>query len=167
MQNFLINLLMAADVFIALIIIALVLVQQSKEGALGSSFGGVGESVFGAQAGGHLAKLTVIFSILFLSITLALAIIIGHRAKPKSLLDKELSIESIAPKDTSGKAEGEITPSLPKEVKDAAESGKKEAEKILNEVSDVLVKNSAESNSAKKDAGEPIKKEQESSVGGK
>ena len=163
MQNFLINLLMAADVFIALIIIALVLVQQSKEGALGSSFGGVGESVFGAQAGGHLTKLTVIFSVLFLSITLALAIIIGHRAQPKSLMEKKLSTEKASSADIAVATEDKTAPSPSKELENTVESGKKEAEKILNEVSDVLVKSTTEPDATDKNsgAGELIKKEQE------
>ncbi len=93
MQHVIITVMMAADVFIALLIVALVLVQQSKEGALGSPFGGMGESVFGAHATGHLTKLTVVCSILFLSITLALAIIIGHRAQPVNIVDRELAIK--------------------------------------------------------------------------
>ncbi|HRU02390.1 MAG TPA: preprotein translocase subunit SecG, partial [Victivallales bacterium] len=142
MQNFLVTVLMAADVFIALIIIALVLVQQSKEGALGGAFGGVGESVFGAQAGGHLTKLTVIFSVLFLSITLALAIIIGHRAKPVGLMDRDVSIKESKSseverlKDDSEKSMKEIA----KEASLSVQEGKKEAENLLNEVSDVLQK---------------------------
>jgi protein translocase SecG subunit len=94
MQNLIITVLTAADVFVALLLIALVLVQQSKEGAFGSSpFGGVGESVFGAQVTGHMARLTVIFSALFLSITLILAIIIGHRAEPASIIEREIAIQ--------------------------------------------------------------------------
>jgi protein translocase SecG subunit len=94
MQNLIIIILTAADVFVALLLIALVLVQQSKEGAFGSSpFGGVGESVFGAQVTGHMARLTVIFSALFLSITLILAIIIGHRAEPVSIIEREIAIQ--------------------------------------------------------------------------
>lgn len=147
---------MVADVFIALIIIALVLVQQSKEGALGSSFGGVGESVFGAEAGGHLAKLTVIFSVLFLSITLALAIIIGHRAKPASLLDKNTAIEKASPKDAPATlADEKKTSSLSNELENTAENGKKEAEKILDEIADVLTKKSSENNSSAKNSSAP------------
>jgi preprotein translocase subunit SecG len=116
----LITLLMAADVFVALIIIALVLVQQSKEGALGSSFGGVGETVFGAHTGGHLAKLTIIFSVLFLSITLALAIIIGHRAQPRDIVDRELAV-----KEAPAKAA--------EDVKTATDEGKVEAGKLVDE----------------------------------
>ncbi len=126
MQNPLIALLMAADVFIALIIIALVLVQQSKEGAFGSPFGGVGESVFGAHATGHLTKLTVVFSILFLCITLALAIIIGHRAQPVGIVDRELAITESESKEkkldtvkTTEKPASEIPASVEKTSEEA------------------------------------------------
>lgn len=69
------------DVLIAVLIIALVLVQQSKSTGLGTTFGGGGsDSLFGAHAATHLSKLTVIFSSLFLIITLALAIMSGHRS---------------------------------------------------------------------------------------
>ena len=46
--------LYTAVVLIALLLIGLVLVQPSKGGGFGSAFGGVGESVFGAQAMGQL-----------------------------------------------------------------------------------------------------------------
>jgi protein translocase SecG subunit len=93
MQNFLIIVLTSADVFIALMLIVMVLVQHSKDSALGSAFGGMGESVFGAHATGHLTKLTIILAILFLSLTLILAIVIGHRSAPTTIIDKIESIE--------------------------------------------------------------------------
>lgn len=65
-------------VLIAILLIALILVQPSKSGGFGSAFGGLGESVFGAQAMGHLSKVTVVFISLFFVLTLALAVISGH-----------------------------------------------------------------------------------------
>lgn len=86
-MDILINLLTIIDVFLAVLIIALVLVQQSKSGGgLGSTFGGGGsESLFGAHASSQLSKLTVVFVTLFLAITLALAIITAHRPSNPSL----------------------------------------------------------------------------------
>ena len=76
----------AAVVLIAVLLIVLVLVQPSKGGGFGSAFGGVGESVFGAQAMGQLSMLT-----LFFVLTLALAELTGHKAAAnKSLLAKEV-----------------------------------------------------------------------------
>ena len=88
-MNILVTLLTVLDVLIALLIIALVLVQQSKSGGgLGSTFGGGGsDSLFGAHASTHLSRLTVIFATLFFVITLSLAIISAHMPKNKSLVE--------------------------------------------------------------------------------
>ena len=86
-MNILITLLTVLDVLIALLIIALVLVQQSKSGGgLGTTFGGGGsDSLFGAHASSHLSRLTVIFAAFFLVITLLLAIISAHIPKQKNI----------------------------------------------------------------------------------
>jgi preprotein translocase subunit SecG len=88
-MNILISVLTVADVVIALLLIGLILVQQSKDSGFGSAFGGMGDAVFGAQTGSHMAKLTVVFASLFLILTLALAIITGHRKAPKSIVELE------------------------------------------------------------------------------
>lgn len=80
--------LFAVVVLISLVLICLILVQPSKSGGLGSAFGGVGESVFGAHAMGHLSKLTVILIAVFFVLTLALAVISGY-----SQTGEEKSIE--------------------------------------------------------------------------
>jgi len=95
-MNILVSVLTVADVIIALLLICLILVQQSKDSGFGSSFGGLGESVFGAQTGGHLARLTVIFASLFLILTLSLAIITGHRKAPRSVVELEAKSEAKA-----------------------------------------------------------------------
>lgn len=66
-------------VLIAILLICLVLVQPSKGGGLGTAFGGVGESVFGAQTMSHLSKLTVILITVFFVVTLLLAAVAGHK----------------------------------------------------------------------------------------
>ena len=67
-------------VLIALMLIGLILIQPSKSGGLGATFGGVGESVFGAQAGSHLTKATVVLTTVFFIFALILATLIGHGA---------------------------------------------------------------------------------------
>ncbi len=62
----------------ALLLIGLILIQQSKGGGFGAAFGGVGESVFGARAGNHLTKLTVILTTTFFVLTLFLVVIRGN-----------------------------------------------------------------------------------------
>jgi len=95
-MKLLITVLTAADIVIALMLIALVLVQQSKDGGFGSSFGGVGDAVFGAHAQSHLAKLTVAFGSLFLLITLALTIITGRSHGPVSAAENPALLPTAA-----------------------------------------------------------------------
>ena len=79
-MNLLIITLTIIDVMVALLLIAVVLVQQSKDGGFGgSAFGGAGEAVFGGQVGDHLSKLTVVLATMFFVITLSLAIVTGRR----------------------------------------------------------------------------------------
>ncbi len=85
--------LTTVDVVIAILLIGLVLIQQSKGGGLGSSFGGAAESVFGGAAVNHLAKLTVYLITAFFIITLSLAAYIGRQTEGKSAL--EVSTENL------------------------------------------------------------------------
>ena len=81
-------------VILAVLLIALILVQPSKSGGgFGSAFGGLGESVFGAQAMSHLSKLTVWCISIFFILTLASAIVAGHmRTADSSVIEEESSI---------------------------------------------------------------------------
>ena len=66
-------------VILAVLLIALILVQPTKSGGgFGSAFGGLGESVFGAQAMSHLSRLTVWCISIFFILTLASAIVASH-----------------------------------------------------------------------------------------
>jgi preprotein translocase subunit SecG len=88
------------DAMVALLLIGVVLIQQSKDGGLGgAAFGGAGSSVFGGQAADHLAKITVVLSSIFLILTLSLAIITGRRDSGESRLvdDKNIPTELTAP----------------------------------------------------------------------
>lgn len=81
-------------VILAVLLIALILVQPSKSGGgFGSAFGGLGETVFGAQAMSHLSKLTVWCISIFFVLTLASAIVAGHmRTADTSVVEEESSI---------------------------------------------------------------------------
>jgi len=81
MFNVVSTILYVAVVLIALLLICLVLIQPSKGGGFGSAFGGIGESVFGAQAMSQLSKVTVVMLTLFFVLTLILAVMTGHRTK--------------------------------------------------------------------------------------
>ena len=99
--------LYVAVVLIALLLIGLVLVQPSKGGGFGSAFGGIGESVFGAQAMSQLSKVTVVLLSLFFVLTLILAVMTGHRSKAASsegslLLKQE--VKAVPAKDAKANA---------------------------------------------------------------
>ena len=81
-------------VILSVLLIALILVQPSKSGGgFGSAFGGLGESVFGAQAMSHLSRLTVWCITIFFILTLASAIVAGHiRTSDSSVIEAESSI---------------------------------------------------------------------------
>ena len=112
MVNTVIIILYALVVLIAVLLTCLILIQPSKSGGLGASFGGVGESVFGAHASSHLTKLTVIMITVFFVVVLALAVISGHANKePKSILQLESASTAPAKKEKAVPAAMEVTPS--------------------------------------------------------
>ncbi len=91
-------------VILAVLLIALILVQPSKSGGgFGSAFGGLGESVFGAQAMSHLSKLTVWCISIFFILTLASAIVAGHMRTADTSVVEESSIAMAA--DTAAETE--------------------------------------------------------------
>ena len=110
--------LYVAVVLIAVLLIGLVLVQPSKGGGLGSAFGGIGESVFGAQAMSQLSKVTVVLLSLFFVLTLILAVMTGHRSKAavsgegSLLLKQEAKAKAAPAKADAAKAAPAKTPGL-------------------------------------------------------
>jgi preprotein translocase subunit SecG len=89
-------------IIVALLLIGLVLIQQSKGGGFGGAFGGVGESVFGAHAGSHLTKLTVILTTSFFVLTLLLAVIVGHSSRARSVAEINVSKNNALTAKTAG-----------------------------------------------------------------
>ena len=114
-------------VILAVLLIALILVQPSKSGGgFGSAFGGLGESVFGAQAMSHLSKLTVWCISIFFVLTLASAIIAGHMQKADSSVVEEESSLAMAVSEPEAAAEETApaaeTPAATAEEKPASET---------------------------------------------
>ena len=97
--------LYVAVVLIAVLLIGLVLVQPSKGGGLGSAFGGIGESVFGAQAMSQLSKVTVVLLSLFFVLTLILAVMTGHRSKAAVSAESSLLLKQEAKAGAPAKAD--------------------------------------------------------------
>ncbi|MCF6176156.1 MAG: preprotein translocase subunit SecG [Victivallaceae bacterium] len=115
-------------VIVALLLIGLVLIQQSKTGGFGSTFGGVGESVFGAQAVNHLSKLTVILTTVFFILSLLLAAISGQRAEENrkvKAMNNELTVDAEAVKVENKSNSAEVEKKIEEEP---AVPAKKQAE---------------------------------------
>ena len=111
MLNIVIAVLYAIVVLIALLLVGLVLIQPSKGGGLGATFGGVGEGVFGAQAMSHLSKLTIVLMSIFFGLTLVLAVISGHRHQVvKSLVESEPVVNSAPVKNAEPASEKPAAP---------------------------------------------------------
>ena len=96
MTKMLHSLLMVIDVFCAVAIIALVLVQRGKGADAGAGFGaGASGTVFGARgAGTALSRATAILAAVFMITSLALAYTTQRSVAPASVLD-ELSQQEV------------------------------------------------------------------------
>ena len=110
--------LYAAVILVSLLLIGLVLVQPSKSGGLGATFGGIGESVFGAQAGSHLTKLTVIMTTIFFVLTLTLAVMLSYNKSSETVSDvteklMEMQSQESATKGTEQTTSSETVQNMP------------------------------------------------------
>ncbi|NLL84636.1 MAG: preprotein translocase subunit SecG [Lentisphaerae bacterium] len=76
------------EVIVAVLLVAVILMQRSKGGgAVGVTFGGgMGEAIFGAQMGDFLTRATVILGFVFLANTLVLSILSANR-EGRSLME--------------------------------------------------------------------------------
>ena len=156
----LITIVTIIDVIVALLLICVILVQQSKDGGgmAGSAFGGAGEAVFGGQAADQLTKITRVLTAMFFILTLTLAVIIGRRTdKDVSVVDSTPVVKSASEKksDAVDTVKSEVKKKVSdsnikiKEVKAAAAS---EADKKVSDVKKV--------GSATEKAADKIKKEE-------
>lgn len=101
-----INILSTLDVIVAILLIAIILMQRSEGGVLGMGGGGkMGGVLTTSSAGNLLTKLTIWLGMAFFVITILLAILVSnkHKAEKSALQSysetKEVSIEEKA--DTS------------------------------------------------------------------
>ena len=117
--------LYALVVVVALLLIGLILIQPSKSGGLGATFGGIGESVFGAQAGSHLTKATVFLTAIFFLFTLFLATLIGHGANQAN--------SSISGVNDALKQTSQAAVAVAPEEKDKMSEAAAPAEKVVTE----------------------------------
>lgn len=96
-MGFAIVLLTVLQLLAALLLIGIVLIQQSKAGGgLGAVGGGTTETVFGATAGNVLTKGTVILASIFLGAALLVQVLQTHAGTDRSLTEG-LQSEAAAP----------------------------------------------------------------------
>lgn len=85
-MDILIAVLYVVEVVSCLLLALVVMLQKPKEGGLGGLAGGMGEAVFGADAGNVLIKVTIWLGAIFLANTLLLARFTSKAHAPESLM---------------------------------------------------------------------------------
>src|SRR6476469_8481686 len=90
-MNVLINVILAIDMLIAVLMTLVILMQRPKSEGLGAAFGGgVTENIFGAQTTNVLTKFTGWLAGIFFVLTFALGILYARRSASDSSLHREL-----------------------------------------------------------------------------
>jgi len=93
------TLLLAGHIVIALLLIAIILMQQGKGATAGAAFGtGASSTVFGSRgSASFLTRTTAILAALFLANSLLLAYLYGQSIEQKSLLEEVVSKSESVP----------------------------------------------------------------------
>ena len=90
-MNILINVLLASDMLVAVLMTLVILMQRPKSEGLGAAFGGgVTENIFGAQTTNVLTKFTGWLAGIFFVLTFGLGILYAKRSASDSSLRREL-----------------------------------------------------------------------------
>jgi preprotein translocase subunit SecG len=90
-MNILINVILAIDMLIAVLMTLVILMQRPKSEGLGAAFGGgVTENIFGAQTTNVLTKFTGWLAGIFFVLTFVLGILYARRSASDSSLHREL-----------------------------------------------------------------------------
>jgi len=90
-MNILLNVLLAIDMLVAVLMTLVILMQRPKSEGLGAAFGGgVTENIFGAQTTNVLVKFTGWLAGIFFVLTFVLGVLYAQRGSSESTLHKEL-----------------------------------------------------------------------------
>src|SRR6266404_1956982 len=112
-MNVLINVLLAIDMLVAVLMTLVILMQRPKSEGLGAAFGGgVTENIFGAQTTNVLTKITGWLAAMFFLLTFALSILYAHKGNTDSGLRREL-MKSQPPTTAATTASPSATPGPP------------------------------------------------------
>src|SRR5437667_8361357 len=107
-MNILINVILAIDMLVAVLMTLVILMQRPKSEGLGAAFGGgVTENIFGAQTTNVLTKFTGWLAGIFFVLTFALGILYAKRSASDSSLHRELmGMPAATPAASPGPAAG-------------------------------------------------------------
>src|SRR5256714_8092291 len=90
-MNVLINVILAIDMLVAVLMTLVILMQRPKSEGLGAAFGGgVTENIFGAQTTNVLTKFTGWLAGMFFVLTFVLGVLYARRSASDSSLHREL-----------------------------------------------------------------------------
>jgi preprotein translocase subunit SecG len=90
-MNILINVILAIDMLVAVLMTLVILMQRPKSEGLGAAFGGgVTENIFGAQTTNVLTKFTGWLAGIFFVLTFVLGVLYARRSASDSSLHREL-----------------------------------------------------------------------------
>jgi len=103
--------LITVHVIVSLFLIGVVLVQSGKGAGLTATFGmgGMGQSLFGVQAGTLLTRLTTALAIVFMITSLSLTMFMGYQRQSvvEKMMGKEGTGKKAVSTETKGKNPGE------------------------------------------------------------
>ena len=128
-MNILINVFLAIDMLVAVLMTLVILMQRPKSEGLGAAFGGgVTENIFGAQTTNVLTKFTGWLAGIFFVLTFVLGILYARRSASDSSLHRELmgmpaaapTASVASPASTPAASAANVSPSAP--VQPAAQS---------------------------------------------
>jgi preprotein translocase subunit SecG len=109
------SVLLVIHLFIAIALIAVVLLQRSEGGALGIGGGGGGSLFSSRGVGNALTRTTAILAVIFFATSIALTLLATRRAGPGSILDNVPAPQGqTQPKNGGGNNQGgSVLPNLP------------------------------------------------------
>src|SRR5213082_105856 len=88
-MNILINVLLASDMLVAVLMTLVILMQRPKSEGLGAAFGGgVTENIFGAQSTNVLVKFTGWLTGIFFALTFTLSVLYAQHSSSDTGLHK-------------------------------------------------------------------------------
>jgi preprotein translocase subunit SecG len=107
-MNILINVILAIDMLVAVLMTLVILMQRPKSEGLGAAFGGgVTENIFGAQTTNVLTKFTGWLAGIFFILTFVLGILYAKRSASDTSLHRELmAMPTVAPTASPAPATG-------------------------------------------------------------